>query len=71
MSKGKPRHNPDKKQNKYGDWCSVCDGLTCHAGTEQDFKTCRGNRHNCIKTFYKRLASRSNKQYLNGDYKPR
>lgn len=27
MSKGKPRHNPDKKQNNYGSWCSACEDV--------------------------------------------
>lgn len=68
MGKGKPRHNPDKRQNKMGADCpyyeehhlGVCDG---------DWRVCKGNRYNCIKTFYHRLASRSDIQKQNGDYK--
>ena len=33
MSKGKPRHDPNKKQNQYGFWCGAAEefnsGLNC------------------------------------------
>ena len=33
MGKGKPRHDPNKKQNQYGFWCGAAeefnDGLNC------------------------------------------
>lgn len=70
MGKGKPRHNPDKKQNNYGKECQAYDGYTCHGGCSMDIKKCKGNPHNCKKTFYARLASRSNKQINDGAYKP-
>ncbi len=71
MSKGKPRHNPSKKQNQYGNWCdAVCSSeTTCHALGFDCFKTCKGNPHNCVKTLYKRLASRSNTQINNGEFR--
>lgn len=65
MSKNKPRHNPDKPQNKYGDWCSYAEEhngkLYCECGYG-DASVCKGNRHNCIKVTYKKLACRSDKQ---------
>ena len=51
MGKGKPRHNPNKKQNNYDNWCSACDeidgNLYCEAmqGTNAT-KICNGNPHN-------------------------
>lgn len=27
MGKGKPRRDPNKKQNNYGNWCSACDEI--------------------------------------------
>ncbi len=71
MSKGKPRHNPDKLQNKYGDFCESYDGYTCHCGRVEDISKCKANRHNCIKSFYARLASRSDIQKQNGNYRRR
>jgi hypothetical protein len=64
MGKGKPRHNPDKKQNKYGSWCNYCDDYNGHLLCEQgeDAKICKGNPHNCVKIKYHILASRSDKQ---------
>lgn len=71
MGKGKPRHNPDKYANRSGgDWtCNYYDGHTCHGGCWRDLEKCKGNPHNCVKTFYARLASRSDIQKQNGDYK--
>lgn len=65
MGKNKPRHNPDKPQNRYGNWCPYAEehndgSIIC----EGDTKICKGNRHNCIKTKYHKLASRSNKQKI-------
>ncbi len=68
MGKGKPRHNPDKLQNKKGRWCGACeeiDGkLNCNYG--EDTSICKGNPHNCIKTLYHTVASLSDKQKENG-----
>ena len=74
MGKGKPRHNPDKPQNKYGGFCTRYETYNdappyCEGGCCDDAKTCKGNPHNCIKTYYRRAASRSNKQINNGNYK--
>ena len=61
MGKGKPRWYPEKKQNKYG---SVCRNLDCVGESNEhcdlmptmDTKICKGNRHNCVKIKYKKLA---------------
>lgn len=74
MGKGKTRHNPDKRQNKMGGECSYYEkyhfGLPpfC-AGGKSCAEICKGNPHNCVKTFYKRAASRSNKQINEGDFR--
>lgn len=73
MSKNKPRHDPDKKQNKMGNFCQYYEeysnaNVACE-GLIGDAKVCQGNPHNCVKTFYKRAASRSNKQINNSDFK--
>lgn len=64
MSKGKPRHNPDKRQNKLGAYCSYYEGsnrnFCCERGW--DVSKCKGNPHNCKKVEYQILASRSDKQ---------
>ena len=56
MTKGKPRHNPDKPQNNYGR-CPYYDGKQCEAGIKygnrNPIKICKGNRHNCVKVEYK------------------
>ena len=55
MSKGKPRHNPDKPANKYGDRCPYYEEyITGKVGCEcksfyGDELECKGNRHNCVK----------------------
>ena len=51
MNVNKPRHNPDKPQNKKGGHCSGW-----------DVSKCKGNPHNCTKVKYQILASRSDKQ---------
>lgn len=73
MGKNKPRHNPDKPQNKYGDFCQRYEeysygGCYCVQGDSNDAKVCGGNLHNCIKTKFKRAASRSDAQIKNGDF---
>jgi O-succinylbenzoate synthase len=66
MKIGKPRHDPDKKQNKYGFWCQCAeehdDGTITCEGNYGDTSICKGNPHNCVKTKYHRLASRSDRQ---------
>lgn len=68
IGKGKPRHNPDKKQNQLGEWCQCCDiidgKLVCemlgpsHLVTE----VCKGNPHNCCKVTYRQWAGKSDKK---------
>lgn len=78
MGKGKPRHNPNKPQNKYGSKCGYLeefpqpDGtviLYCHFGggnsPKNNIKNCKGNMHNCIKTFLHRQASKSDTRKIN------
>lgn len=66
MGKGKPHHDLDKPQNKYGDWCQWAeefdDGTIYCEGGFGDGKVCKGNRHNCVKTKHRRVASMSDKQ---------
>ena len=54
MSKGKPRHDPDKPQNKLGKFCSYYEGYNdtywCEHGW--DVTKCKGNPHNCCKVKY-------------------
>lgn len=54
--KNKPRHNPDKPQNKKGNVCSHYEkhehGFICE-GNWGDVNVCKGNPHNCIKNKYK------------------
>lgn len=73
MGKNKPRQNPDKKQNKMGNFCQYYEehasGYVACEGLIGDAKVCKGNPHNCIKTFYRRVASRSNIQINNGDFR--
>ena len=76
MGKGKPRHNPDKLQNKYGSFCPMVEEiyqpddsiyLRCEhfCGNANDIKVCKGNKHNCVKTFLHREASKSDAQKIN------
>lgn len=70
MGRGKPRNNPDKKQNKYGNWCNACEEvngkLYCEAmqGTN-DTKICKGNPHNCCKVKYHKEATKSDIRKIN------
>lgn len=75
MGKGRPRHNPNKIQNKYGSKCPYAEkmpngGIHCEAwlSGNPDTSVCKGNRHNCVKTLYHRQASRSDGKKIN-DYK--
>jgi hypothetical protein len=68
MGKGKPRQDSNKPQNKYGDWCQYAEeydngSIHCECGYG-DAKVCKGNRHNCIKTKYHKLAARSDQQKI-------
>lgn len=76
MGKGKPRHNPDKPQNKYGAECSMVEEIPQSDGTihlhcevlgirDISTKVCKGNRHNCVKTYLHREASKSDARKIN------
>lgn len=64
MSKGKPRHNPDKPQNKMGTWCRFAEQIPsfpkdgqdayihCEAGFDGHTGVCKGNPHKCKKAEY-------------------
>lgn len=57
--KGKPRHNPEKYQNKIGAICKYSEddgkgGIRCELG--DDIEICKGNPHNCCKVKYHKLA---------------
>lgn len=43
-------------------------GCRCEQGDTNDTKVCGGNLYNCIKTKYRRVASKSNMQINNGDF---
>ena len=69
MKPTKARHNPDKKQNRYGgDWeCIYCDGECCEAmlswgvKDEHGILKCKGNRHNCVSLLLKyEVANKTN-----------
>ena len=60
MGKNKPRHNPDKPQNNYGDFCQYFGECT-----NEEQNVCKGNRHNCIQTELHRIASLSGEQQEN------
>lgn len=70
MGKNKARYNPNKPQNKLGNWCSYCDEangkLYCERGWDTD--KCKGNPHNCIKVLCNKIASKSDKQKNSNDY---
>ncbi|MFW6002649.1 MAG: hypothetical protein ACOCQD_04850 [archaeon] len=68
MGKGKPRHNPDKPQNKFNKYCiwchydpegnaRYCERPICGDGI-MDINKCKGNTHNCKKVTYKVEAIR-------------
>lgn len=63
MKKGKARHFPEKKQNRWGRDCMYFEesSQSCEL-LVADTKICKGNRHNCVKIKYKILATRSDKQ---------
>lgn len=76
MGKGKPRHNPDKPQNKIGAVCPWYEEFKDSSGevtvkncegwmSTKAAEICGGNPHNCIKVKYRYLAARSDKQKNN------
>lgn len=61
MGKGKPRHDLNKKQNKYGKYCSYYEKYSNKSEPKceislGDVNICKGNPHNCVKTKYHKLA---------------
>lgn len=70
MGKGKPRHNPNKRANKRGGWCSHCEEcsgvLRCMYEGTRAIAICKGNPHNCIKVDLRKFARLSNAQRNNG-----
>ena len=65
MGRNKARHNPDKPQNRLGNFCSYYENNnTCELGW--DTTKCKGNPHNCCKVKYQILASRSDVQKNDG-----
>lgn len=60
MATGKAKHDPNKQQNRYGAECPYYEEYptnppSCEGGYG-DIKVCKGNRHNCVKVKYKKLA---------------
>ena len=79
MGKGKPRHNPDKPQNKRGTTCRFAEMIPsfpkegqhvyihCEAGHDATF--CKGNPHMCKKAQYRNMAGQSDRRKnLDGIY---
>lgn len=65
MSKGKPRHNPDKPANRRNPHCpyyeiidnkGYCSGI--FTGNVPTNPKCGGNVHNCVKVQYQQLATK-------------
>ena len=72
MSKDKPRHNPNKSQNKYGAKCPYVEEIKINGNVELhceigigNIKVCKGNKHNCVKTYLHKEASKSDAQKIN------
>lgn len=79
MGKGKPRHDPDKRQHHLETgttWCRFAeriphkdnpDYIYCEAGYDATF--CKGNPHLCKKAWYRSQARRSDRRKnLDGTY---
>lgn len=69
MSKGKPRHDPNKPQNNkplicpYYETYSWMPGVAnCEGGETNAAYICKGNPHNCIKTYLHKEASKRGEQ---------
>lgn len=65
IGKGKPRHNPQKPQNRLGGICSYYEedlnGFGRCEISKGQISVCEGNPHNCIKCKYKKLAIKDTK----------
>ena len=70
MGKGKPRHNPNKRANQRGGWCSHCEDyngeLWCNYEGKRGTAICKGNPHNCMKVSLRKIVALSNNQRNNG-----
>ena len=68
MGKGKPRHDPHKKNN-IGSECWYCEDIGhikwCSLYGSSVIKICNGDYHNCCKVKYRIAASRSDIQKQN------
>lgn len=71
MAKNKPRHNPDKPQNKMGSFCSYYEEGHTYCEALRDTTKCGGNPHNCIKVTYQINASMGDKRKNNEIYNKR
>lgn len=61
MGKGKPRHNPDKPQNKFKH-CVYDDGTKGKECNRPYSYKCDGNMYNCYKLYLQYLATLSEKE---------
>lgn len=78
MGKGKPRHDPNKRQHhsEYGGWCGWAEDIPrpdgsiyiyCEHGYDASF--CKGNPHLCKKAWYRSQARRSDRRKnIDGTY---
>lgn len=72
MGKGKPRHDPNKRANQRGGFCSHCEvnsttGLMyCMYDGTWATNICKGNPHNCMKVSLRKAAGLKEVQRDNG-----
>lgn len=70
MGKGKPRHDPNKRQNRMGGWCSHCEDINgklwCPYGGRRATDICGGNPHMCKKVTLRRYARLIECQKIDG-----
>lgn len=76
MKANKPRHNPNKPENKLGEHCPYDDGTRWKECNRPWADHCDGNRYKCYKLFLQHRASLStekrdieakqDEQYKNG-----
>ena len=74
MGKGKPRHDPNKRANQRGSFCSHCetsggingDVMYCIYDGTRAINICKGNPHNCMKVSLRKAAALKEVQRDNG-----
>ncbi len=70
MGKGRPRHDPNKRANQRGDWCShyeeLSSGPRCMYDGTWGAAICKGNPHNCMKVGLRKAAALKEVQRDNG-----